>query len=112
MGNQSVVIIRNDAIGEIRRNPEQFVNGLLDAIERVAGNEHKGVDFGCGYHANPARVVAVHHSDTTVIVDSGGATGRQLATLHKWRWPSYEEKLRAIIHELEVEAAGAKYEGK
>lgn len=101
MGNQTTVIIRNDAIDEIRRNPEEFVSNLLEAIERVAaGLEPRGTDFGCGCHANPARVVEVHHADNTTIVACGGSTAEKLATIFRWRWSRVEDKFDSIIGSL------------
>ena len=51
MGNQTTVIIRNDAIDQIREHPEEFVSNLLDAIEHVAGGlAPQGIDFPTGNH--------------------------------------------------------------
>jgi hypothetical protein len=111
MGFQTTIIIRNDAIGDIQRNPAQFVDGLLHAINEVSAGDTKGWDVPCGNHANVARVIEVHHSDSTTIVASGGSTAELLATIHEWRWGSIEEKMRAIIMALTDSWAIAKKKG-
>ncbi len=75
MGNQTTIIIRNDAIHEIEKNPHEFVRNLCNAIERVAGGfANNGIDIPTGNHANVARVIEVHHSDSTTIIASGAST--------------------------------------
>ncbi len=107
MGYQTTVIIRNDAISEIERNPEEFVRNLLDTLRRVGLDEishTNGLDFPCGHHANVGRVIETHHSDSTTIITSGGSTGELLATLYgKWRFASRAELLSQVIRELQVQ---------
>jgi hypothetical protein len=100
MGLQTTVIIRNDALGEIRRNPKEFVEHLCESIERVASglDGHAGLDFGCGHHGNPARVVEVHHADTTVLISAGGCTASIIGTIvNRWRWPDAESKRNDVV---------------
>jgi hypothetical protein len=95
MGFQTTLIIRNDAIGDIRDNPTEFVGNLLRAIGEVSGT--KGLDIPCGHHANVARVVEVHHSDSTTVIASGGSTAELLTTVHRWRWSNEQDKLDSLI---------------
>ena len=110
MGNQTTIIIRNDAIGDIRANPAEFVKNLFEAMNATF-YESKGVDVPCGSHANVARVIECHHSDSTTIIASGGSTGELLATIHEWRWPTKEEMLGTCIEALTVAKAEAQRDG-
>jgi hypothetical protein len=83
MGNQTTVIIRNDAIGDIRRNPVEFVNTLAEMIEHGRTG-----DFAVFSHGNPAQVIETHHADYTVIVAAGGNTAYVIGSVYKWHWPS------------------------
>lgn len=114
MGNQTTIIIRNDAIGDIEKNPEQFTKNLLDAIQRVGAGLHPdGVDFPCGHHANVGRVIEVHHADTTVIVASGGSTAYRLGALYgRWRWKDEQDRLQRVINQLQIDLADAKRDGR
>jgi len=105
MGNQTTVIIRNDGIDQIRANPAEFVENMLEAIKRVAsGLEPNGMDFAAGCHANPARVVECHHADGTVVIAAGGSTAEKIATVYAWRWPSRAKKLFHLAGEVLSEA--------
>jgi hypothetical protein len=102
LGHQTVVILRNDAIDHIRAHPQQFVEQLLEATDMVAsGFMPDGVDFPTGNHGNPGRVVAVHHSDNTAIITSGGGTAKQLALIHRWHWPSEGLLLTDILQVIQ-----------
>jgi hypothetical protein len=109
MGFQTTIIIRNDALGDIERNPSQFVQNLILAIQEISGVP-EGLDVPCGHHGNVARVVECHHSDSTTIIASGGSTAELLATVNGWRWPDKQEKLSAFIIALVDAKVDAKVE--
>lgn len=101
MGFQTTVIIRNDGLGEIKNNAQEFADNLCSAISNLAAyqdvpNYPKGLDISAGCHANPARVVETHHSDSTTLIASGGGTAEQLGIIHKWRWTSEFAKIASF----------------
>jgi hypothetical protein len=77
MGNNTTVVVLNDALGEIAADPE-FGRRLADAIGRVrpghtvsvAAHHPKGA-----IHCNAALVVETHHADYDVLVRVGGNRG-------------------------------------
>ena len=104
MGNQTTVIIRNDGLGDIRKNAQQFVDNLYEAIQHVAAGRYpEGVDISAGSHGNPARVVECHHADNTVLVAAGGSTAGVLTRLYQWRWNDKKSRLEDFIKALRNE---------
>lgn len=70
MGFNSTVIVRNDALGCIKADPE-FGKKVADAIGSLS-HIKKGIDIASGYNANAATVVETHHASNTAIVAVGG----------------------------------------
>lgn len=56
MGNQTVVMILNDAFHIIEECPDEFVKGLKHHM-------HEGGSFPVGNHCNPATVMRTGHAD-------------------------------------------------
>ena len=56
MGNQTVVMILNDAFHIIKECPDEFVRG-------IEHNMHDGGSFGVKNHCNPATVMRTGHAD-------------------------------------------------
>ena len=73
MGYNTTVVVLNDALDQIRDDPE-FGQKLYDAILRV--QRGKPVDVSAGYHCNAATVIETHHADYKVLVEVGGNYGR------------------------------------
>ena len=77
MGCMSVVVIRNDALGDIAGHKLDFGHNLVQAIQHGSG------DVAAGPHANAATVVSVRHAETpqlvivqdniVVLISDGGA---------------------------------------
>lgn len=77
MGFNTTVVVLNDALGEIRNDPE-FGRRLADAIAHV--QRGKPVDVPAhsikgGIHCNAAVVIETHHADYMVTVRVGGNYG-------------------------------------
>lgn len=70
MGFNSTVLVRNDALGCIEKDPE-FGKKIADAIHRLS-HERKGIDIGSGFNVNAATVVETHHASGTALVAVGG----------------------------------------
>ncbi len=73
MGFNTTVVVLNDALGDIEKDPN-FGKKLVRAIMEV--QRGKPVDVSAGCHANAALVVETHHADHDVIVAVGGNYGR------------------------------------
>ena len=72
MGWNTTVVVLNDALTDIRDDPE-FGRKLYDAcLEAVA---RKPVDVSAGCHCNAATVIETHHADQMVLVRVGGNMG-------------------------------------
>jgi hypothetical protein len=74
MGLNTTVVILNDAVGDIERDPE-FGAKLANAIHNFDGTR-KTVSAGC--HGNAACVIEMHHADDYVVVRVGGNTATVL----------------------------------
>ena len=71
MGLNTTIVILNDALGYIKRDPAAFVKRLEQAIQEGA----KGQWIPVGGHGNAAQVVETHHADYDVLVKVGGNCG-------------------------------------
>lgn len=69
MGFLTTVTIRNDALEEIVKHPEEFMENLLDAIRK-----NKEDEISCGNHANAAIVQKSRHADDWAIYVHAGNT--------------------------------------
>lgn len=56
MGYNTTVHILNDGLGQIERDPEAFVEGII-------GGMRDGDTFSVGNHLNPAQVMRTGHAD-------------------------------------------------
>lgn len=72
MGYNSTVVVMNDALDQIRNDPD-FGRKLADAIAVV--QRGKSVDIRSGYHANAAIVICSRHADWTTYIKVGGNYG-------------------------------------
>lgn len=91
------MVILNDGLSAIERNPEEFVKNLTAAIMQVMRGSP--VDVPCDSHANVAQVVETHHADDTVVVATGGNHGTKLGYVLGYHHHRPEDKLR-IVKEL------------
>ena len=67
MGYNTTITILNDALAEIKADPEGFVRNLTEAIAR--GQE---VEIRAGNHVNAARVMRTAHADVDRLYYSQG----------------------------------------
>lgn len=77
MGYNTTVVVLNDALDQIRDDPD-FGRKLYEAILKV--QRGKPVDVSAGYHVNAATVIETHHADQTAFVAVGGNYGVVLET--------------------------------
>lgn len=97
MGLNTGVVILNDALGQIKDHPEEFVQNLRVAIGEYNQNGGKSVDIRVGNHVNAAAVFHQSHADNTGVYALGGnhAT-RLLETYNGGRHHSDEDKLELL----------------
>jgi len=72
MGFNTTVVVLNDALVDIERDPE-FGRKLSQAVMSVRRGEP--VDVPAMGHVNAATVIETHHADGTVLVSVGGNYG-------------------------------------
>jgi len=71
MGFQTTVIIRNDCLGDIRKDKE-FGKKIHDAVTQGWG--HMPIDISSDCSFNVATVIESHHVDGYVLLLAGGGT--------------------------------------
>lgn len=74
MGYNTTVNILNDALDQIQKYPEEFVQGILRS-------HNYGGGFGVGCHANPVEVARSEHAD---VFQLHAVYGNSLVTLNAW----------------------------
>lgn len=79
MGFNSTVVVLNDAIGYIEKDPG-FGKNLCKAIAQATNG--KQVDVVAGPHCNAATVVETHHATHYEVTAVGGNCGIRLGWTH------------------------------
>jgi hypothetical protein len=91
MGFLTTITIRNDGLGDIENNQEEFMKNLLSAINADEGE----CEISCGNHANVAIVQKSRHADDWAIYVHAGNT-----LTHVSAWDNKTEKLSKICPEF------------
>lgn len=73
MGFNTTVVVLNDALDEIERDPK-FGKNLVQAILEC-GCTGKPVNVSSMNHGNAAKVIESHHADYDVLIKVGGNRG-------------------------------------
>lgn len=83
MGFNTAILILNDAIGEVDKNPVGWWTKTKQMIRDAAMIGRNGRhDYGFGNHANGFAVITVHHADETALVSIGGNMANVLGRFH------------------------------
>ena len=100
MGYNTTLIVLNDALEEIKGDPE-FGKKVAEAISRIVISEGR-IDISAGNHCNAASVVESHHADISRLVLLGGNLGRPIdGVSFSWRTdPETEEGRKDIMERL------------
>lgn len=88
MGFNTTVLILNDAWDQIRKNPEEFVEGIYEKM-------NYGGTVGVGNHANPVQVIESRHADEFRLYASHG---NQITELSPWSKETQETMRRFPDH--------------
>lgn len=83
MGWNTTVVVYNDALDQIRKDP-QFGANLAKAVSVLDHDRSRHVDVSSGNYANAAMVVETHHADATALVTVGGNLGVCHLTTYGW----------------------------
>jgi len=103
MGYNTSMIILNDGLDQIKKDPE-FGSKVAAAAARLdverwqrskAGLPFYGVDVSAGCHGNAATVLETHHADATSVVAFGGNRGLVLAE-YLYAYGEEEEEVRIL----------------
>jgi len=76
----TTIVINNNHLDWIRRNPAVFVNGLIGRIENGECDPHPGHARWNGDALPGVQVVAVEHSSQATVVIMGGNCGRAVTS--------------------------------
>ena len=95
MGYNTSVIVLNDALDNIGRDPA-FGNSLAAAISQL-GLPGARRDVSSLGHCNAATVIETHHADQTSLVSFGGNCGIQQMITYGWEHnsPAMQAKMCA-----------------
>lgn len=85
MGNQVVISVLTDALHEIQKNPQEFVDKLV----RNIGNTNAVI--GAANHCNAAEVLGIDHSGAYQLYLVHGNTGERITI--DWRTDTATIKL-------------------
>jgi len=82
MGYNTTVVVYNDALGAIEKDPG-FGKNLVKAIGQVFRGDGR-IDVPSGSHANAAMVVETHHADSTSLITVAGNLGIKHLEVGGW----------------------------
>lgn len=98
MGFNTSMIVLNDALGDIERDPE-FGRKVSQAVSKLSLPEEYrsawGVDVSAGCSVNAATVIETHHADSISIVAFGRNEGIVLAK-HLYAYGTESQEIRVL----------------
>lgn len=95
MGFNSTVLVLNDRLGEIERNPEEFVKEMLNTICRIGCSDRTG-DF----YPGQSTVMSCAHADTVTVLAVGGNCSTVLGRVYNGGVHHTEEAQVEILRVL------------
>lgn len=95
MGFNSTVLILNDQLGEIEREPARFVKEMLNGIGR-SGYPDEQVDFNPGQ----STVMSCVHADMVTILAVGGNCATKLGQFYNGGYHHTEEDQVKLLRQL------------
>ncbi len=98
MGWNTTLVIYNDALGDIEKDPE-FGKNVANAVRELHGVQHTDrstVDIPAGRHSNAGMAIETHHADRTALVSVGGNLGVLQMTAPGWDHHTLEGRERLL----------------
>lgn len=99
MGYNTSVIVMNDALSEIERDPD-FGKKLSRACSAVFSPGRPRQNVSAMGHINAATVIESHHADGMHLLAMGGNIGYDLGRCGNWRDDDPEALLRGLADKL------------
>lgn len=99
MGFNTTVLILNDTLSQIERDPEEFVKSLC----RMAGSGEATGNSPVDFHASQSGVIQTHHADNTAVILVGGNSATVLGVRYGWKHnePEFQiECLKWVLRDL------------
>jgi len=93
MGYNTTVVVLNDALDQLEKDPD-FGKKLAAGIRKAVFG--KPVIVSVGNHANPVEVIETHHADMTSVVAVGGNCGNNLGTVLGWNHSKPEDQIEIL----------------
>jgi hypothetical protein len=107
MGFNTSLIVLNDAIDAIEKDPE-FGKKVAEAVLQLPHHKryrpNHGVDISSGCNANAATVVETHHADYTVLLAVGGNCVTELGSVFAFRHNT--EEVQVMLLKMLAEKLG------
>ena len=94
MGFNTTVLILNDALGSLEKDPN-FNKTLHNAIIRMGGSNDKPIDVPIGNHANGGLVIESHHADQCIPILVGGNYGWPINNCYV-HWNASDPELKLL----------------
>lgn len=100
MGFNTTILILNDAISEIDKDPAGWWEKTRRQLQL---NEEHNRDYGFGNHGNGFRVIANSHADVVNVIAVGGNYATVLGTVYNGNRGHHEpeDRYRILHHVLE-----------
>ena len=97
MGYNTTILVLNDALDVIEKDPE-FGKKLCDVIRKVGNGRNGPINVPVGNHANPVTVIETHHADQTALIAVGGNNATVFFTI-----PGYRHGEKEVQYQLSEE---------
>lgn len=88
MGYNSTVIVLNDALGDISRDPQfgqRLKKAILEISIRPGPIDVSAISPSGNIYVNAASVIESHHADSMHLIAIGGNTGYDFGRLGGWK---------------------------
>lgn len=95
MGFNSTILVLNDRLDEIERDPEGFVREMRNAISEIGCSGDRA-----GFFPGQSTVMSVAHADTVTILAVGGNCATVLGRVYNGGRHHTEEDQKFILKEL------------
>ena len=95
MGYNSTIVVMNDALHDIEKDPD-FGKSLSNAISMHDRPEKHYQDVRAGCHCNAATVIECKHADVTSVIAVGGNYGSVIGSTYGYSHHKEEDKIKIL----------------